>query len=197
MSQLLAALSKVIDPELRRSITELGMVERAELNNGRADVKVLLTISGCPMRDQLTNDIQKALSEVKEVKEIALEFGVMNEAQRENVREIVRGGKAKEIPFARPGSLTRVIGIASGKGGVGKSSLTVNLAIAAANQGFKVGILDADVYGHSVPRLMGILGKRPTAIDQTFIPVEAFGVKVVSMEMFRSEEHTSLFRSRC
>ncbi|MEY3769209.1 MAG: hypothetical protein RL390_73 [Actinomycetota bacterium] len=187
MSQLFDALSKVIDPELRRSITELGMVEKAELINGRAEIKVLLTIAGCPMREQLTNDIQKALGEVREVKEIALEYGVMNEAQREKVRDIVRGGKSKEIPFARPDSLTRVIGISSGKGGVGKSSLTTNLAIAVAKQGMNVGILDADVYGHSIPRLLGLIGQRPTAIDDMFIPLENHGVKCVSMEMFKPD----------
>ena len=187
MSQLLDALSKVIDPELRRSITELGMVERAELNNGRAEIKVLLTIAGCPMKETLTNDIQKALTEVSGVREIALEYGVMTEAQREKVRDIVRGGKAKEIPFARPDSLTRVIGVSSGKGGVGKSSLTTNLAIAVANQGMRVGILDADVYGHSIPRLLGLIGQRPTAIDDMFIPLENYGVKCVSMEMFKPD----------
>ena len=187
MSQLFDALSKVIDPELRRSITELGMVEKADLINGRAEIKVLLTIAGCPMREQLTNDIQKALGEVREVKEIALEYGVMNEAQREKVRDIVRGGKSKEIPFARPDSLTRVIGISSGKGGVGKSSLTTNLAIAVAKQGMNVGILDADVYGHSIPRLLGLIGQRPTAIDDMFIPLENHGVKCVSMEMFKPD----------
>lgn len=187
MSQLLDALSKVIDPELRRSITELGMVEKAELVAGKADVKVLLTISGCPMRDKLTTDIHSALSTIPEVKEISLEFGVMTEVQREKVRDIVRGGKAKEIPFARPDSLTRVIGISSGKGGVGKSSITANLAIAVAKQGYSVGILDADVYGHSIPRLLGLIGQRPTAIDDMFIPLENYGVKCVSMEMFKPE----------
>jgi ATP-binding protein involved in chromosome partitioning len=111
----------------------------------------------------------------------------MSEEQRNNVKKIIRGGREKFIPFAQPESLTRVLGIASGKGGVGKSSITVNLAVAAAARGLKVGILDADVYGHSIPRLMGILDKRPTAIDQTFIPVENYGVKVVSMEMFKPE----------
>lgn len=187
MSQLLDALSKVIDPELRRSITELGMVEKAELIGSKADVKVLLTIAGCPMRDQLTKDIQSALATLPEVKEVALEFGVMNEVQREKVREIVRGGRAKEIPFARPDSLTRVIGISSGKGGVGKSSLTTNLAIAVAKQGMRVGVLDADVYGHSIPRLLGLIGQRPTAIDDMFIPLENHGVKCVSMEMFKPD----------
>lgn len=187
MSQLFEALSKVIDPELRKPITELGMVEKAELSGGKVDIKVLLTIAGCPMRDRLTEDIHKALSEIAGVKEIALEFGVMTEAQREKVRDIVRGGKAKEIPFARPDSLTRVIGISSGKGGVGKSSLTANLAIAVARLGFNVGILDADVYGHSIPRLLGLIGQRPTAIDDMFIPLENYGVKCVSMEMFKPE----------
>jgi ATP-binding protein involved in chromosome partitioning len=187
MSQLLEALSKVIDPELRRSITELGMVERAELVGGKAEIKVLLTISGCPMRDKLTEDIYAALSSIAGVKEIALEFGVMTDIQREKVREIVRGGKAKEIPFARPDSLTRVIGVSSGKGGVGKSSLTANLAIVVAQKGYRVGILDADVYGHSIPRLLGLIGQRPTAIDDMFIPLENYGVKCVSMEMFKPE----------
>ena len=187
MSQLLEALSKVIDPELRRPITELGMVEKAELIQDIADIKILLTISGCPMRDRLTEDIHNALSSIPELREIKLEFGVMNETQRENVRNIVRGGKVKEIPFARPDSLTRVIGISSGKGGVGKSSLTTNLAIAVARSGYRVGILDADVYGHSIPRLLGVIGQRPTVIDDMFIPLENYGVKCVSMEMFKPE----------
>jgi len=109
----------------------------------------------------------------------------MTEDERNNVKKMLRGGRDKFNPFAEPNSLTRVIGIASGKGGVGKSSLTVNLAVAAAAKGLSVGILDADVYGHSVPRLMGILDQRPTSIDQFFIPIEKYGVKVVSMEMFK------------
>ena len=185
MSQLLEVLSQVIDPELRRSITELGMVERAEVVGQKAEIKVLLTISGCPMRDKLTQDIKAAVTKLPEISEVALEFGVMNDEQRQKVREIVRGGKSKEIPFARPDSLTRVIGISSGKGGVGKSSVTTNLAIAVAKQGRKVGILDADVYGHSIPRLLGLIGQRPTAIDEMFIPLENYGVKCVSMEMFK------------
>jgi ATP-binding protein involved in chromosome partitioning len=182
-----AALAKVSDPELHRPLPELGMVESVEFNSGTAEVTILLTISGCPMREKLQSDIAGALLEISEIKKVDLKFGVMNEVQRNNVKTLLRGGREKFIPFAQPDSLTRVIGVASGKGGVGKSSVTVNLAVAAAKQGLKVGILDADVYGHSVPRLMGILGQRPTAIDQTFIPVEAFGVKVVSMEMFKPE----------
>jgi len=181
------ALSKVSDPELHRSITELGMVESIEVDRKKARIHILLTIAGCPMRDRLEKDIRAAALDVEGISEIELTFGAMNEEQRDAVKKLMRGGRDKTIQFADPSSLTRVIGVASGKGGVGKSSMTVNLAVAAARKGLKVGILDADVYGHSVPRLMGVLGQRPTAIDQFFIPVERFGVKVVSMEMFKPE----------
>lgn len=180
-------LGTVIDPELRRPLPELGMIESMFFAEGIAQVKVLLTISGCPMRDRLKNDVEAALARIDEVKKVELEFGVMNDEQRNNVKKLLHGGVVKVIPFAQPDSLTRVIGIASGKGGVGKSSLTVNLAVAAATRGLNVGILDADVYGHSIPRLMNLVGQRPTAIDQTFIPLESYGVKVVSMEMFKPD----------
>jgi len=181
------ALNNVIDPELHKPLPELGMVESVDFKEGKAVIRILLTIVGCPMKDRLKNDIDKALVGISEIKTTEVIFGVMSEEQRNNVKKIIRGGREKFIPFAQPDSLTRVLGIASGKGGVGKSSVTVNLAVAAALQGLKVGILDADVYGHSIPRLMGMLDKRPTAIDQTFIPVENYGVKVVSMEMFKPE----------
>ena len=181
------ALSKVQDPELHRSITELGMVEELTEVNGDVSIKVLLTISGCPMQDRLRGDITTALKNVEGVKSVELAFGVMSQEQRDYVKKVVRGGREKTITFAQPESLTRVIGIASGKGGVGKSSVTANLGVAFAKKGLCVGILDADVYGHSIPRLMGLMGQRPTAIDQLFIPLESFGVKVVSMEMFKPE----------
>ena len=181
------ALAKVQDPELHRSITELGMVDRVDFKDGRLELHVLLTISGCPMKDRLRNDVTSAVSSIAGISEIDLTFGVMSDKQRDNVKSLLRNGREKFIPFAQPDSLTRVIGVASGKGGVGKSSVTANLAIAAANQGLKVGILDADVYGHSIPRLMGLIGQRPTAIDQMFIPLESYGVKTVSMEMFKPE----------
>lgn len=181
------ALGTVIDPELHKPLPELGMIESVNFADGIAKIGILLTIVGCPMKDRLHSDITKSLSNISEVKTVEINFGVMDEEQRNNVKKLIRGGREKFIPFAQPDSLTRVLGIASGKGGVGKSSVTVNLAVAAAARGLKVGILDADVYGHSIPRLMGILDKRPTAIDQTFIPVENYGVKVVSMEMFKPE----------
>lgn len=181
------ALATVSDPELHRPLPDLGMVESVAFNNGIAQIKILLTISGCPMRERLHNDVLSALSQVPGVSSVELEFGVMNETQRDNVKKLLRGGREKFIPFAQPDSLTRVWGISSGKGGVGKSSVTVNLAAALSSRGFKVGVLDADVYGHSIPRLFGIEGVRPTAIDQTFIPVEVRGIKVVSIEMFKPD----------
>jgi len=182
-----AVLATVSHPELHRPLPDLGMVERVEFSNGVADLKILLTISGCPMRDRLQKDVTEAVMKVSAVNQVALEFGVMNEEQRDKVKKLLRGGREKFIPFAQPDSLTRVWGISSGKGGVGKSSVTVNLAAALSARGFKVGVLDADVYGHSIPRLLGIEGQRPTAIDQTFIPIEVNGIKVVSIEMFKPD----------
>jgi len=187
ISQIHSALATVSDPELHRPLPDLGMVESVNFDGGLANIKILLTISGCPMRDKLKSDVTSAVSKVAGVEKVELEFGVMNEAQRDNVKKLLRGGREKFIPFAQPDSLTRVWAISSGKGGVGKSSVTVNLAAALSKRGFKVGVLDADVYGHSIPRLLGIEGQRPTAIDQTFIPVETNGIKVVSIEMFKPD----------
>ena len=182
-----AALAKVEDPELHRPLPELGMVESVEINSGQVSLKILLTISGCPMRDRLTSDIKTGLASIPGIETVHIDFGVMSDEQRANVKKLLHGGKEKVIPFAQPGSLTRVIGVASGKGGVGKSSVTVNLAASLATRGFRVGILDADIYGHSIPRLLGIEGQRPTAIDQTFIPIEVHGIKTVSIEMFKPD----------
>jgi ATP-binding protein involved in chromosome partitioning len=139
------------------------------------------------MKDRLSQDINAAVSAVEGITRVEITFGVMDEEQRANIKKLLRNGRESFISFAQKDSLTRVIGVASGKGGVGKSSLTVNLAVASAQRGLRVGILDADVYGHSIPRLMNLIGQRPTAIDQMFIPLESFGVKVVSMEMFKPE----------
>ena len=182
-----AALATVQDPELHRALPELGMVKSVELVGSTAQLEILLTISGCPMKDRLTTDIDKAVLAVEGISEVKITFGVMDEEQRANIKKLLRNGRESFISFAQADSLTRVIGVASGKGGVGKSSLTANLAVASAQKGLRVGILDADVYGHSIPRLMGLIGQRPTAIDQMFIPLESFGVKTVSMEMFKPE----------
>ena len=187
-----AALATVQDPELHRALPELGMVKSVTINGDVAELEILLTISGCPMRDRLTRDIEAAVTAVDGITRTEITFGVMDEEQRANIKKLLRNGRESFISFAQKDSLTRVIGVASGKGGVGKSSLTANLAVASAKRGLRVGILDADVYGHSIPRLMGLIGQRPTAIDQMFIPLESYGVKTVSMEMFKPEREDAI-----
>lgn len=183
-----AALHEVEDPEIRRPITELGMVDdlRAD-DQGRVFVRVLLTVSGCPMRSEITTRVTDAVSKVEGVAAVDVELGVMNDEQREAMRSMLRGGKVdRVIPFAQPGNLTRVIAVASGKGGVGKSSVTVNLALALAALGRSVGILDADIYGHSVPDLLGLGDARPTVVDDMILPVPAArGLKVISVGMLK------------
>lgn len=180
-----AALATVIDPELRRPITELGMVESVSCDHaGTVRVAVLLTIAGCPLRETITQDASAALSQVEGVTSVDVELKVMSPAQREALKEQLRGpGGQRGIPFTKPGSLTKVYAVASGKGGVGKSSVTVNLACALAAQGLRVGIVDADVHGFSVPALMGITQK-PTQVDDMILPPVAYGVKVISIGMF-------------
>jgi ATP-binding protein involved in chromosome partitioning len=182
---LLAALSKVIDPEIRKPITELGMVESVAVDeSGRAAVTILLTISGCPLKDTLTNDTTAALLGVEGVTSVDVTLGVMSDEQRTELRTTLRGDNPeREIPFAKPNSLTRVYCVASGKGGVGKSSVTVNLAAAMAQDGLRVGVVDADVYGFSVPRMLGV-ERHPTQVDDMILPPLAHGVKVISIGMF-------------
>src|SRR6478736_6194209 len=182
---LLAALSTVNDPEIRKPITELGMVESASVDeSGRAAVTVLLSISGCPLKDTLTKDVTAAVSALEGVSSVDVTLGVMSPEQRATLRESLRGGVAeREIPFAQPSSLTRVYAVASGKGGVGKSSVTVNLAAALAESGLRVGVVDADVYGFSVPRMLGV-EQRPTQVDDMILPPLSHDVKVISIGMF-------------
>jgi ATP-binding protein involved in chromosome partitioning len=180
-----AALAKVHDPEINRPITELGMVKSVAVDAaGKALVGVWLTVSGCPMRDTITGRVRDAVSAVPGISSVEVELDVMSAEQRKELQATLRGGQAeKEIPFAKPGSLTRVYAVASGKGGVGKSSVTVNLAAALADQGLKVAVVDADIYGHSVPRMLGAEG-RPTQVENMIMPPSANGVKVISIGMF-------------
>jgi ATP-binding protein involved in chromosome partitioning len=182
---LFAALSKVIDPEIRKPVTELGMVESVEVDeSGLASVTILLTVSGCPLKETLTKDTTAALLGVQGVTKVNVTLGVMSDEQRAVLRTNLRGGNTeREIPFAQPGSLTRVYCVASGKGGVGKSSVTVNLAVAMAQQGLRVGVVDADVYGFSIPRMLGT-ERRPTQVDDMILPPLAHEVKVISIGMF-------------
>ncbi|SHN33497.1 Mrp/NBP35 family ATP-binding protein [Cryptosporangium aurantiacum] len=180
------ALAGVNDPEIRRPITDLGMVESVAVHpDGVVEVAVLLTVAGCPMRDTLTNDVTAAVSKLTGVTGVRVNFGVMSDTQRKELQASLRGGKTGEpvIPFAQPGSMTRVYAVASGKGGVGKSSVTVNLAAALAARGLSVGVLDADIYGFSIPRMLGVEGS-PTQVEQMIMPPQSHGVKVISIGMF-------------
>lgn len=184
-ARALSALDSVQDPELRRPITELGMVSGVSVDDdGVASVGILLTIAGCPLHQTITSDVERALAAVDGVTGVRVELGVMSPDQRAALKEMLRGpGGAKDIPFNRPGSLTRVYAVASGKGGVGKSSVTVNLAAAMAASGLRVGIVDADVHGFSVPGLLGITAP-PTRVDEMILPPVAYGIKTISIGMF-------------
>jgi ATP-binding protein involved in chromosome partitioning len=183
--QVTKALDGVQDPEIHRPITELGMVKNIDIApDGAVLVEVWLTVSGCPLRDTIIREVTAAVTKLPGVASVRVELDVMSEEQRRALQTHLRGGKAEPvIPFAQPSSLTRVYAVASGKGGVGKSSVTVNLAVALAAAGQKVGVVDADIYGHSVPRMLGVTG-RPTPVENMIMPPAALGVKVISIGMF-------------
>ncbi|MFN3973555.1 MAG: P-loop NTPase, partial [Gemmobacter sp.] len=186
--QVEAALATVNDPEIKRPITDLKMVDTITIDDdGTVHVRVLLTVAGCPLKDTITRDVTTAVGAVAGVSSVDLELGVMTAEQRGELKDVLRDGQAqREIPFAQPGSLTKVFAIASGKGGVGKSSVTVNLALAMAGQGLKVGLVDADIYGHSVPAMLGVGDARPTQVDDLIMPVPTpSGVSVISIGMLK------------
>jgi ATP-binding protein involved in chromosome partitioning len=188
LEQVRAALATVNDPEIKRPITDLGMVDSVEIDDaGGVDVTVLLTVAGCPLKDTINRDVTAAVAAVDGISDVRLTLGVMTDEQRAGLKEILSDGKAqREIPFAQPGSLTKVFAIASGKGGVGKSSVTVNLALGMAAQGLKVGVVDADIYGHSVPAMLGVADSRPTQVDDLIMPVPtASDVSVISIGMLK------------
>jgi ATP-binding protein involved in chromosome partitioning len=180
-----AALATVEDPEIHRPITDLGMVKSVTVAaDGAVTVGVYLTVAGCPMRDRITRDVTAAVSEVAGVQSVVVDLDVMSEEQRREMSNRLRGERGeREVPFAQPGSLTRVYAVASGKGGVGKSSVTVNLAAAMAADGLKVGVVDADIYGHSIPRMLGVAGL-PTQVENMLMPPQSHGVSVISIGMF-------------
>nr|WP_202506453.1 Mrp/NBP35 family ATP-binding protein [Amycolatopsis rubida] len=179
------ALKDVYDPEIKKPITDLGMVKDVAIgDDGVVDVGIYLTVAGCPLKATLTADTKKAVSKLPGVADVRVELDVMSDEQRTELRKSLRGDAAEPvIPFAQPGSMTRVYCVASGKGGVGKSSVTVNLAVAMAERGLSVGVVDADIYGHSVPRMLGAREK-PTKVDTMIMPPQAHGVKVISIGMF-------------
>jgi len=205
--EIYEALEPVQDPELNRSIVELGMVKNVIVDSDQVIIEVLLTIAGCPLKAKIENDISEALLGTNKISKVQVNFGVMNDEERAKVRELVHGDPAstagsqpahghaegRVIPFADTSCKTRVLLIASGKGGVGKSSVTANLAISLANREKSVGIVDADVWGFSIPRMLGI-DKPPTVIDDLLIPPRVHGVKAISMGFFAREDQPVIWR---
>ncbi|EID78085.1 MULTISPECIES: Mrp/NBP35 family ATP-binding protein [Rhodococcus] len=184
-SAVRSALARVQDPEIRKPITDLGMVKSVDIAaDDSVDIAIYLTTAGCPMRTEISDRVTKAVADVPGVGAIRVELDVMSDEQRTELRKSLRGDSAEPIiPFAQPGSLTRVYAVASGKGGVGKSSVTVNLAAALAARGLSVGVLDADIYGHSVPRMLGTDAK-PTQVERMIMPPVAHDVKMISIAQF-------------
>ena len=179
------ALGKVIDPELRRPITELGMVKSIDIDSdGGVHVAIYLTTEACPKKTEISERVSQAVSDVPGTGAVKVSLDVMNDEQRTELRKQLRGdAREPVIPFAQPSSLTRVYAVASGKGGVGKSTVTVNLAAAMAARGLSVGVLDADIHGHSIPRMMGTTD-RPTQVESMILPPIAHEVKVISIAQF-------------
>jgi ATP-binding protein involved in chromosome partitioning len=205
--QVLEALRPVEDPELHRSIVDLDMVRRIEVDGPRVAVTVALTVAGCPLRAEITNRVDTAVTALDGVDALDLDFTVMTDEERAALRTRLHGDPAatagsqqahghaegREIPFADPGSKTRVLLIASGKGGVGKSSVTSNLSVALAQRGKDVAVVDADVWGFSIPRMLGVQ-HAPVVIDQMLVPPEAHGVRCISMGFFAAEDQPVIWR---
>ncbi|TDX78312.1 ATP-binding protein involved in chromosome partitioning [Rathayibacter sp. PhB151] len=186
-SAVLTALARVIDPEIRKPITELDMVDSVSMGeDGAVTVAIRLTIVGCPAASAIERDVRAAAESAAGSAAVRVEVGVMTPAQRTALTERLRGGR-REMPFG-PDSLTRVYAVTSGKGGVGKSTVTANLAVALARRGLAVGLVDADVHGFSIPGLLGLMHDGrvagPTRVGELMLPPVAHGVKVISIGMF-------------
>jgi len=205
--QVIDALRPVQDPELHRSIVDIGMVREVRIADGRVDVQVALTVPGCPLRNEIQSRVSGAVKALDGVRDVGVDFTVMTDAEREELRIKLHGSpgdtagqgqahghaEGRKIPFAEPGSKTRPLLIASGKGGVGKSSVTTNLAVALAQRGHSVGVIDADVYGFSIPRMLGT-DRDPTIIDQMILPPEQWGVRCISMGYFVPDGQAVIWR---
>jgi ATP-binding protein involved in chromosome partitioning len=189
---ILAALGQVIDPELQRPVTELDMVRDVEIEDGVVSLTIVLTVAGCPLRDSFERQVEQALADVPGVRGFSLSFGVMTPEERQALTTKLRGGVERDTTIRLP-SDCRVLAVASGKGGVGKSTLTANLAVAFAGLGRRVGILDADIYGHSIPHILGI-HQKPVAVDQMIVPPVKDGLKLMSIGFFLDDNEPVMWR---
>jgi ATP-binding protein involved in chromosome partitioning len=206
-ADVVEALRPVQDPELHRSIVDLGMVRETSIEGDTAKVLVALTIAGCPLRNEITQRVTGAVTALEGIGAVDLDFTVMTDEEREALRQRLHGDPAatagtnpahghaegRAIPFADPSSRTRVLLVASGKGGVGKSSVTTNLAVALAQRGRSVAVVDADVWGFSIPRMLGV-DRPPVVIDGMLVPPEANGVRCISMGFFAGEDQPVIWR---
>jgi ATP-binding protein involved in chromosome partitioning len=183
IDRLNAALATVIDPEIRRPIADLGMIDSVEFEGGRARIGIKLTIVGCPAADRIERDVREAALSVPGVEDVRVDIAVMSVGERTALTERLQGARRREVQFG-PDDPTRILAITSGKGGVGKSTITANLGAALAARGLKVGIVDADVFGFSIPGLLGVTEERPTRVGELMLPPIGFGVKVISIGMF-------------
>lgn len=192
--EILTALAAVDDPELRRSIVDLGMVGDIDIaEDGRVSVGIKLTVEGCPLRAEIQKRVSTAVIAVPGVTGAAVRLDTMTDAERAEMRGGLSAGLDVSSPFTETGSATRVIAVASGKGGVGKSSVTANLALALADQGHSVGVMDADVYGYSIPRILGV-ERAAVTVEDLMIPIEAFGVRVFSIGFLTEEDSPVIWR---
>ena len=193
MTEINAALQRVIDPELGADIVDLGMVKDVKVDGGHVTVKVALTIAACPLRDQIESEVHRKLKAVSGVTDVTINIGAMSQAERTELMERarLRAREGAEPTMVHPN--TRVVAVSSGKGGVGKSSLSANLALAIAAQGHKVGLLDADIWGFSIPRILGLGGQRLEAgDDRRIVPASVHGIQVVSTGLLLDDEDTAL-----
>src|SRR4051795_8185789 len=206
VDDVIVALRPVEDPELHRSIVDLDMVRDVEVRGDSVSLEVTLTVAGCPLRNEIQSRVTTALTGVG-VRDVDLRFGVMTDEQRATLREKLHGdpsasagsqqahghAEGRAIPFADPSSTTRVLLIASGKGGVGKSSVTTNLSVALAQRGKQVAVIDADVWGFSIPKMLGV-DRPPVVLDEMLLPPEAHGVRCISIGFFADENQPVIWR---
>src|SRR3954462_9117957 len=191
--QVRQALRQVNDPEIGKPIEDLGMLQGIRVDDGTVTVQILLTIAGCPLKDRIDSDVRAALAPLEGIRHVEVLLGEMTGEQREGMVQQLRGGAQQQQPTFFTDGTTQVVAIASGKGGVGKSSVTVNLAAAMAAEGHRVGVLDADVWGFSVPRMMGVSGQ-PVGFNTMILPLEAHGVRIISMGFFVPEDQPVIWR---